>query len=73
VTQQKRTQLLACGSYRTYRRQAGADQITHRFVGRIWHPDRGQQPASVQHRQAVGVALVGLLPIAATAIQFSAR
>jgi hypothetical protein len=50
VTQQKRTQLLARRSQRPHRRQTGTDQVAHRFVRRIRHPDRGQQPAPVQDR-----------------------
>jgi len=45
----------------------GADQIAHRLVCRVRHPDCGQQSASVQHRQAGGVAFVVLLPLAAFA------
>jgi len=50
-----------------HRRQTATDQIAHRFVRRIRHPDRGQQAAAVQDRQTVGVALVVLLPVAAFA------
>src|SRR3954451_608884 len=64
VTQQKRTQLLAGCSHRAHCRQAGADQVAHRLVRRIRHPNRGQQPPSVQHGQAGSVALVILLPLA---------
>src|SRR3954464_10906618 len=67
VTQQKCTQLLARRSHRTHRRQASADQVAHRLVCRIRHPNRGQQAPSVQHGQTCGVALVGLLPLAAFA------
>ena len=67
MTQQKRTQLLARRSQRPHRRQTGTDQVAHRFVSGIRHPNRGQQPAPVQYRQAGGVALVVLLPVAAFA------
>jgi hypothetical protein len=67
VTQQKRTQLLARGAHRAHGRLPGADQIAHRLVCRVRHPDCGQQSASVQHRQAGGVAFVVLLPLAAFA------
>ena len=65
VTQQKCTQLLAGRPHRTHRRQTGADQVAHRLVRRIRHPNRSQQSASVQHRQAGSVALVILLPLTA--------
>jgi hypothetical protein len=56
--------LLTGRAHRPYRSQTGTDQITHRFVRRIRHPDRGQQAAAVQDRQTSGIALVVLLPVA---------
>src|ERR1035441_4130090 len=64
VTEKKCTQLLPGRAHRPHRRQTGADQIAHRLVRRIRHPDRGQQAAAVQDRQTVGIALVILLPLA---------
>jgi transposase-like protein len=49
--QQKCTQLLTGRAHRPYRRQTVTDQIAHRFVRHIRHPDGGQQAATVQDRQ----------------------
>jgi hypothetical protein len=64
VTEKKCTQLLTSGAHRPHRRQTDTDQIAHRFVRRIRHPDRGQQSAAVQDRQTVGIARVVLPPLA---------
>src|SRR5271165_4683094 len=65
VTQQKRAQLLTGHANRLHRRQTGADQVAHRLVCCIRHPNSGQQSAPVQDRQTGGVALVVLRPVAA--------
>ena len=46
------------------RRPAGADEITHRLVPRIRHPDRGQIAGAQQPGQGQRIAPIGLHPIA---------
>jgi hypothetical protein len=58
VTQQKRTQLLAHDAHRPHGRLSGADQIAHRLVRHIWHPDCGQQ---AQFLRQFAVALTGFV------------
>ena len=63
MPQQERTQLLAGRAHVPHCRQSGTYQVTHCFMRCIRHPDRGQQSATMQHRQAGGVTRVVLLPI----------
>src|SRR5271165_5499770 len=67
VTQQKCTQLLTCRAHPPHRRQADTDQIAHRLVRRVRHPNRGQQSTPMQDGQAASVSLVVLLPLTAFA------
>jgi hypothetical protein len=60
MTEKKRTELLAHRAHRPHRCQAGADQVAHRLMRRVWHAGR-RQKAAPMHREARRVAAIGLL------------
>ena len=64
MAEQEPAQLLARPAKRAHRRLPGPDQVAHRLVIGIGHPNRRQLAAPVQLGQAQRVASVGLDPIA---------
>ena len=43
---------------------SGSDQVAHRLVRRVRHPNRGELARAVQLRQAQRITPVGLHPVA---------
>lgn len=64
MSQQKALQVLARLARYPHRRRPCPDQVAHRLMGRIRHPDGRQFSGTVQLRQHHGVATVRLHPIA---------
>jgi hypothetical protein len=64
VPQQEALQMLARLAQHPYGRGPGADQVAHRLVCRVRHPDRGQLARPVQLGQAQRITPVGLHPVA---------
>ena len=67
VAQQEALELLARPAHRLHRGRARPDQVAHRLVRRVGHPDRGQLAGPMQAGQRDGVAPVGLHPVAGLA------
>ncbi len=55
--------MLTCLAKDLYRRGTCADKVTHRFMGAIRHPNRGQYAGTVQLGQHHRVTTVSLYPV----------